>query len=99
MKSIKTKFIILIMMVVIVVSVVTGGVAIYGFEKAADRDSVEIINTSCGEKTQELNSYLERIEHSVEMMSFYATENMKSVNEFIRSPKFGESYTLSLAKV
>lgn len=99
MKSIQTKFIVLIMTIIIVASSVIGVVGILGFNRVAGEDSIDIINAVGGEKAQELNVIFGKIENAAEIMSFYAEQNLKSVDEFKRNSQYADIYTHNLETI
>ena len=56
MKSIQTKFIVLILGCILLSSSVIGGAGILNAKHVVDEDSVKIMNLMCKEKTQEINA-------------------------------------------
>ena len=50
MKSIQTKIVVLIMMVVMLCSIVIGGIGVLHLESLSDQNSAQIMNLSCREE-------------------------------------------------
>lgn len=93
MKSIQTKIILLIFMGIVASVTIIGYTGIRSFEQAIDDDSVELMNSICGEKAQEINGVLGRIEQSVKILSVYARDNLESVDRITEDPEYLEAYT------
>ena len=96
MKSIQTKIILLILLVIVVTSSVIGGAGIINSQIAIDNDSVQIMNLLCGEKAQELNSTLGRIEQSVEILGEYATANIESYERLTSDDNYRAEYNKAI---
>ena len=79
MKSIQTKFIVLILGCILLSSSVIGGAGILNAKHVVDEDSVKIMNLMCKEKTQEINALLSRIQQSVKTLAVYSIEQLESV--------------------
>lgn len=77
MKSIQTKIISLILLAMLISSMISGGIGIFRVQEAIDVESVEIMNLLCGEKAQELNSILGKIEQSTKILAEYTTDNLQ----------------------
>ena len=71
MKSIQTKFIVLILGCILLSSSMIGGASILNAKHVVDEDSVKIMNLMCKEKTQEINALLSRIQQSVKTLAVY----------------------------
>ena len=93
MRSIQTKIILLILMVIVVSASILGGAGIISSQAAIDNDSVQIMNLLCSEKAEELNSTLGRIEQSVEIMAGYADDNIVSLDTLVNNEKYRNDYT------
>ena len=90
MKSIQKKIILLILLAMIFSSVLSGGIGILRTTEAIDIESVEIMNLLCGEKAQELNSILAKIEQSTKILGEYA------VDHYVEDPEAFRSYVNEL---
>ena len=75
MKSIQTKFIVLILGCILLSSSVIGGTGVLNAKHVMDEDSVKIMNLMCKEKTQEINALLSRIQQSVKTLAVYLRFN------------------------
>lgn len=93
MKSIQTKFLVLILAGILISSVVIGTIGGISLQIVSDQDSVRIMNLISREKEQELNTTLGRIEQSVEILADYALDNLESVNRLSGDSDYLESYT------
>ena len=74
MKSIQTKFIILILGCVMLSSAVIGGAGVLSAKKVVDEESARSMTLMCSEKACELNGLFSRIEQSVNTLATYAAE-------------------------
>lgn len=97
MRSIKTKLVILIAASVIVAAISVGGLGIYELRAASHSDSVRMVNSSCGEKSQEMNHAFVRTEQSVDVLAEYAKDNLESVEKLSQDEEYLEQYTARLA--
>lgn len=68
MKSIQTKIIVLIMMVVILCSIVVGGIGIFHLKSMSEQNSAQIMNLSCREEGKKLGQTFHSIEQSVKII-------------------------------
>lgn len=69
MKSIQSKIIVLIMMVVILCSVVVGGIGVRHLKMVSDQNSAQIMNLSCREEGKKLGQTFHSIEQSVKIIA------------------------------
>ncbi len=99
MKSIQTKFIILILGCVLLSSIVIGGAGVINSKDVIDEDSAQIMNLVCSEKAGELNAMLSRIEQSVETLSVYALDELDSVEQLKNDKTYEQEYTKKLEAV
>ena len=69
MKSIQTKIIVLIMMVVVLCSTVVGGIGVLHLKSVSDQNSAQIMNLSCREEGKKLEQTFHSIEQSVKIIA------------------------------
>ncbi len=69
MKSIQSKIIVLIMMVVILCSVVVGGIGVLHLKSVSAQNSAQIMNLSCREEGKKLGQTFHSIEQSVKIIA------------------------------
>ena len=74
MKSIQSKFILLILVGVILSSVLIGGIGIYSYNIGANNESAEKLNMLAEYNASEINGIMGRIEQSVEVIAGCAEE-------------------------
>ena len=74
MKSIQTKFIVLILGCILLSSSVIGGAGILNAKHVMDEDSVKIMNLMCKEKNRK-SMRVSRIQHSVKTLAVYLRFN------------------------
>ena len=81
MKSIQTKVIVLIMMVVILCSVVVGGIGVWHLKTVSDQNSAQIMNLSCREEGKQIEHIFHSIEQSVKIVAHNSVlqQDMKAV--------------------
>ena len=99
MKSIQTKFIVLILGCILLSSSVIGGAGILNAKHVVDEDSVKIMNLMCKEKTQEINALLSRIQQSVKTLAVYSIEQLESVERLKTDSEYINAYTQKLETV
>ena len=76
MKSIQTKFLVLILSSVLLCAAVIGVVSIKSATKVIDNDSAMSMNLMCKERGAMLDSILVRIEQSVETLAVYSMSEL-----------------------
>ncbi len=99
MKSIQTKFIVLILGCLFLSSSVIGGAGILNSKQVVDKDSAQIMNLISSEKTQEINALLSRIQQSVRTLAMYAVGQLESVDRLKNDKAYLEAYTRKLEAV
>lgn len=99
MKSIQTKFILLILGCLFLSSSIIGGAGILNSKRVVDQDSTKIMNLLCSERTQEINALLSRIEQSVKTLAVYAVGRLDSVDRLANDPDYLRRYTAKLEEV
>ncbi len=93
MKSIQTKFVVLILGCVLLSSVVIGGAGIYNAQKVVDNDSAQIMNLLCNERAQNIDALLSRIEQSVDTLANYSMGELEDVDRFKTDSSYVDEYT------
>lgn len=99
MRSIQTKFIVLILGCVLLCSAVIGGVGVITAKAVVDQDSAQIMNLLCVQKTTEVNALLSRIEQSVKTLGAYALEQLDNLERLQSDPAYVIEYTKQLEEV
>lgn len=99
MKSIQTKFIVLILGCTLLSSIIIGGAGIMHANYAANSESTKMLNFMCEERTQEINALLSRIRQSVRTLAVFASSQLESVDKLKTDPAYLEAYTKSLESV
>lgn len=99
MKSIQTKFIILILGCVLSSSFVIGGAGILSSKKVADEDSARIMNLQCENNAEDINGLLSLIEQSVNTLAVYASEELTDVERLKTDPAYVSEYTKNIRSV
>lgn len=95
-RSIRTKIILLITMDILISAILIGGIGIYSFKQSMDQNNEDILNLTCGEKSQELDEWFVRIEQSVETLAKYTLKNMESVDRLLNDEEYRLRYTEEL---
>lgn len=98
MRSIQSKFIILILSCVLLSCTVVGGAGILNAQRVIDDDSAKIMNLLCSEKAGELNELFSCIEQSVKTVSVYMAEQLEGTDR-LNDPDYLESYIADLETV
>ena len=99
MKSIQTKFMLLILGCVLLAAAVIGGSGVHNAKQTVDRDAAKIMNLLCSEKMQEINGQLSRIEQSVKMLAVYTTNQLESVERLKNDGAYRAHYTEQLETI
>lgn len=99
MKSIQTKFIVLILLCILLCATFIGGVGVINSQRVVDRDSAQIMNLMCSDKANELNALLNRIEQSVETLALYTSEQLENVELLKSDADYMEEYTSKLEAI
>lgn len=99
MRSIQTKFIILILGCVLLCTIVIGGAGVLYSNKVVDIDSAKIVNLHCSENAKELDGQLTRIEQSVETLASYALEQIGSVDRLLLDEEYLNEHNEKLEKI
>ena len=98
MKSIQTKFIVLILGCILLSSSVIGGAGILNAKHVVDEDSVKIMNLMCKEKTGN-QCAVSRIQQSVKTLAVYSIEQLESVECLKTDSEYINAYTHKLETV
>lgn len=99
MKSIQTKFILLILGCVIFSSIVIGGTGVLSAQRVIEEDSTRIMNLLCSEKGQTIDALLSRIEQSVNTLTLYAVSQLDDVERLRTDDAYVEAYTGRIQEV
>lgn len=99
MRSIQTKFIILILSCIFICSAVIGGAGIINAEKAVDKDTAQLMNLRCSELAGDMDAMLSRIEQSVKTLVVFTDEQLESVERLKNDEAYLEEYTKRLESV
>lgn len=82
MKSIQTKLVVLIMMVVILCSGVIGGLSVWHLKTVSDQNSAQIMNLSCREEGKKIEHIFHSVEQSVKIIARNAVKNQSMEKVF-----------------
>lgn len=93
MKSIQTKFILLIVVAIVLTELLTSAIGSYSYSRVMKEDSNKILQLTAEEKTQELNSILGRIEQSVNVMVEHSLDRLVSVDKLKNDAEYLHQYT------
>ncbi|MGN0165433.1 MAG: diguanylate cyclase domain-containing protein [Lachnospiraceae bacterium] len=96
MKSIQTKFILLIVIGILASAVIIGGVGTYSFRTAMQKDCGEIMSLTCEGKAQELNTVFGRIEQSVEVLAVSMVDMLDEPEKLGTDAEYMASYVEEL---
>jgi len=99
MKSIQTKFIILILGCILVCSTVIGGAGILSAQRVVDEDAAQLMNLRCSESAGQIDALLSRIEQSVKTLTVYTDEHLESVDRLKHDDVYLEEFTEQLESV
>ncbi len=99
LKSIQTKFMVLILGCVLLAVTVIGGSGVLNAKNTVDQDSTQIMNLICSKKAEEMDGLLSRIEQSVKTLAVYATDQLESVDRLKTDAAYMEEYTKKLESV
>jgi len=92
MKSIQTKLMVLIVVGIFFSTLLIGGISIHRLKSVMDKGGSEIVNLTCHEKAQELDTLMGRIEQSVEILYEYTMESIGDVDTILENPAYLDGY-------
>ena len=92
MKSIQTKFIVLIVSGLVTMALLVGGIGIWSVSKLSLEDSEVMLNATCTEQTQRLNEQLNMVEQSVTTLYSYADRELDS-ERLTKDKEYMSDYT------
>lgn len=98
MKSIQTKIIVLIMMVVMLCSVVVGGIGVKHLKLVSDQSSAQIMNLSCREEGKKLGQTFHSIEQSVKIIAQNSVSN-QDMRKVLKSDTLRELFIEDLRPI
>ncbi len=90
MKSIQTKFIVLILVGIMLSSVLVGGIGIYRYTMGANNKSAETINFLAENYAEEINGIMGRVEQSVQIIAGCAEEFVQDPSRLSEEQYYGE---------
>lgn len=99
MKSIQTKFILLIFIGIVLTELLTSSIGIYSYCHVLESDSDQIIDLTAGESAQELNALFGRIEQSVDVMARHALDHLESAEKLRNDEAYLEQYTADIEEL
>ena len=91
MKSIKTKFIVLIMAAVLLCAAAVGGTGIIHIKELTDRSSAQILNLACQKESNKLDVQLKNMKQSVDTVAYHALQLTNLLEDF-QSSSARETY-------
>ena len=77
MKSIQTKMVVLVMIVVIFCSGIVGGLSIWHLKTVSDQNSAQIMNLSCREEGKKIEHIFHSVEQSVKIIARNAAKSQR----------------------
>lgn len=80
MKSIQTKFGMLITTGLLVMALMVGGFSVWNTNQIVEKNSDAVISSICAEQALYLNQQLQLIEHSVTTVYYYADQELDSID-------------------
>lgn len=81
MKSIRTKFLVLMLVCVLLSAAAFAGVGSYTAGALVEEDSVQIMNLLCGEQAKEMDMMLLSVEQAVDTVSRYAEGQLSAIGD------------------
>lgn len=99
MKSIQTKFIILILGCVLGAAILIGGAGIISSERVIEEDSATIMNLLCESKAQDIDGTLTCIEQAVNTLAGYVVSQIKDINSFQEDETYVDTFSSNIKDV
>lgn len=93
MKSIHTKFVLVMLVALSVCTLTIGGISLSTAKESIDKDAVQLMSFLCGKQAQELNNTLGRIEQSVDILADYAMKELINIEDITSDSEYLEKYT------
>ena len=98
MKSIQTKILVLILVVIILCTAIIGGNSIYFLQISSDQSTTQIMNLICQEEGRKIDHIFHSIEQSVKILTTNAVQDMNVV-EVLGVKELRENYMESLRPI
>ena len=99
MKSIQTKFILLILAAVLLSSAIVGGAGMLHAQRVVDADAAQIMNLLCSEQAGAIDALLSRVEQSVSALSSFSMDQLDDIDALKTDPAYLDAYTKTLQSV
>lgn len=99
MKSLKAKIIFIFVIGSILTSLIIGSISIFDATQIATTNSNQFMQLTCGNKGDEINTLISRIEQSVDTLALIAEDSLTDVNIFKRSTTYVNHYTDELTNI
>lgn len=93
MRSVRTKFVMLVLFGTILTAGVIGAVSILNTKTQIQEDSTEIMNKACQNSGQEIDAAISRIEQSVQTLADCSLNALDDVNAFQTDPAYVRDFT------
>ncbi|MGN1231081.1 MAG: cache domain-containing protein, partial [Anaerotignum sp.] len=98
MKSIQNKILVLIIPALLICTSLVGGVGVISAQRIIDRNTDAYMTVLCGEQSEKIESLLDRVEQSVDIMAVNALEELESA-EALQQESYREAYTEKMRKM
>lgn len=99
MKSLKNRFIVLVVLAVLIPVAVVGVMALEESRRKSDVDTVAIMNLTCLEEADKIDAVLKGIEQSVALEAGYALRHMEDTDRFFEDEAYRKTYTEDAEKL
>lgn len=96
MRSLQSKFVVLILAVVMLCTMVIGGAGISSASNVLDRDAAKIMNLTCQQQAEALNELFSEIRISVDVVALYAGNQLESMERLSIDAEYREMFTEEL---
>ena len=93
MKSIHTKFTLVMLIALTVCTFIIGGISLSTAQQVIDKDVVQLMSFLCGKEAQGLNNILGRIEQSVDILADHAMKELDNVEDLTNDRAYLNEYT------
>lgn len=98
MKSIQTKILVLIFVVILLCTAVIGGNSVYFVQKSSDQSTAQIMNLICQEEGRKIDHIFHSIEQSVKILASNAVREIDMI-EILENEEIRNDYMESLRSI
>lgn len=99
MKSIRTKITLAVILCALVSTAICGGISIVNTSRTSYENSKKEMSLVCENKSEELNSMLDRVSQSVDTLYSISLSNLDDIEQFKTNQEYVDAYTEKMSSI